>query len=273
MDEFMPSTKANNRPPRRIALTSGKGGVGKSQVAASLGAVLAGRGIRPLLVDADVGCGNLDVLLGVAPERDLRAVLDGVAIASIVATTGYGGGIDLLAAPSADREELGAGERQALLDAWTGLGAGYDAVLIDTGAGVSANPMAFAAAADVVAVVTSPEPPAIRDAYAAIKVLWQRHRVQRFELIVNAAEHEAAGRRAYGQLASVVARFLPVELGLLAVLPFDADVPRAVRSMRPVSVISPRSPWAVAIARLAARLFPESPVGRAETYLTIGDMR
>ena len=254
--EPVPETGAAR--PLTIAITSGKGGVGKSQLVTSLAIELCRASRRVLLVDADVGCGNLDVLLNVAPERDLRAVLRGEATPEQVLTQVQFGdfSLPLLPAPTATREgsELAAGEQLALVDAVDIVGIGYEVVLIDTGAGVSRNPMLFGAAADRVVVVTTPEPTAIRDAYAAIKVLHQAHGVHRVELVVNQAAGPRDGKRTYARLLSVVERFLPVEVGLLGVLPTDDRVVRSVRARQPASFAYPASDYAQAVRQLVPRV-------------------
>ena len=244
--------------PLTLAVTSGKGGVGKSQLVASLAVSLVRSGKRVLLVDADVGCGNLDVLLDVKPERDLRAVMRGDCAAqdALTEVTLDGLRLPLLPAPGADRNgsELGPAEQLAVVQAVDEVGVAFDVVIVDTGAGVSRNPMLFGAAADRLLIVTTPEPTAIRDAYAAIKVLHQAHGVGRVELIVNQAASDRDGRQVYGRLATVVSRFLPVELGFAGSLPFDERVPRSVRSRRPASILYPASPYARAVDSLVPRV-------------------
>ncbi len=244
--------------PLTIAVTSGKGGVGKSQLVASLAIELSRQNTRVLLVDADVGCGNLDVLLNVSPARDLRAVLRGEAEPEDVLTMAQVGefSLPLLPAPMATREgsDLAAGEQLAIVDAVDRVGAGYDVILIDTGAGVSRNPMLFGAAADRIIVLTTPEPTSIRDAYAAIKVLHQAHGVDRFELVVNQAAGIADGKRVYARLLAVVERFLPVHVGLLGVLPSDERVVRSVRARQPTSFAYPASSYAQAVRQLVPRV-------------------
>jgi flagellar biosynthesis protein FlhG len=251
--------------PLTVAVTSGKGGVGKSQLVASLAVVLVEEGIRTLLVDADVGCGNLDVLLGLRPPFDMRSVLSGERrAAEILCRAPFGHlCLDVLPAPAANRQgaELSPGEQLGLIDAVSDVGRDYDVVLVDTGAGVSRNPMLFGAAADRVIVVTTPEPTAIHDAYAAIKVLHQAHAISRFELVVNQAQGPQDGKQVYARLLAVIDEFLPVELGLLGVLPEDPRVPRAVRSREPVTFAYPTSTYAHAVRSLAHRLL-HSPAPR-----------
>lgn len=244
--------------PLTVAVTSGKGGVGKSQLVVSLAVSLARAGQKVLLVDGDVGCGNLDVLLDVQPEFDLRAVLSGEKTPEEVVVPARLGNLDLplLPAPMATRtgSELDAGEQLALVEAVGAAGRGVDVVLVDTGAGVSRNPMLLGAAADRVIVLTTPEPTALRDAYAAIKVLHQAHGVGRVEVVVNQAASTRDGKRVYGRLASVVSRFLPVEVGYLGQLPEDDRVARAVRARRPVAIEYPSSPYARAVDQLVPRV-------------------
>ncbi len=248
-----------------VAVTSGKGGVGKSQLVASLALVLVEEGLKTLLVDADVGCGNLDVLLGLRPAFDMRSVLRGERRASeIICHAPFGDlRLDVLPAPAANRQgsDLTPAEQLGLIDAVSDVGRGYSVVLVDTGAGVSRNPMLFGAAADRVLVVTTPEPTALQDAYAAIKVLHQAYHIDRFELVVNQAQGPQDGKRVYAQLLSVIDEFLHVEVGLLGILPEDPRVPRSVRAREPVTYAYPTSAYAHAVRLLARRLM-ESPVPR-----------
>jgi len=253
--------------PLTIAVTSGKGGVGKSQLVACLATSLVRAGKRVLLVDADVGCGNLDVLLDVQPKVDLRAVMRGDCAPQDAVTEAMFDGLSLplLPAPGANKSgsELDPSEQLAIIDAVDSVGAGYDVVLIDTGAGVSRNPMLFGAAADRLLVVTTPEPTAIRDAYAAIKVLHQSHGVGRVELVVNQSVSGRDGKQVYGRLSSVVSQFLDVELGLIGVLPFDERVPRSVRARRPASILYPASTYSRAVDQMVPRVLVPV-VGRSD---------
>lgn len=266
--------------PVTIAVTSGKGGVGKSQLVASLAVVLSQEGHRALLVDADVGCGNLDVLLGVRPQDDLRAVLRGRLRPEDVVTRARVGDadIDMLAAPSPDDRgsELEPHEQLAVIDAVAQVGHAYGYVLVDTGAGVSRNPMLFGAAADRILLLTTPDPTAIKDAYSAIKVLYKGHRIDRIDLVVNQVQGSRDARRVYGQLTSVVDRFLPVEVRLLGALPYDDRVVRAVRARQPVTHAYPGSAWSHAVRGLARRLLDDDePVrhGGQVRFFSVGGHR
>lgn len=255
------------RRPLTVAVTSGKGGVGKSQLIASLAVVLKQEGHRTLLVDADVGCGNLDVLFNFQPERDLRAVLSGECTAQEVLCTVPVGDVelDVLPAPAANRKgsELSPAELLSMVDAVREVGRDYSVILVDTGAGVSRNPMMFGAAADRIMVVANPEPTSLRDAYTAVKVLHDAHSINRFELVVNMAQSSKDGKRVYRQLVSVVEQFLPVEVGLLGVLPADDRVIRAVRARQPTTVAYPQSSYSHSVRVLMRRLLDQDANSQA----------
>ena len=251
-------------PPLTVAISSGKGGVGKSQLAASLAATLGRAKRRVLLVDADVGVGDLAILTGAVPKADLGEVLSGdvdpkEAVTPVpIADPGY---VDLLPAPSAGRRggELAPAEQLAMVDTVSRVGKGYDIVIVDTGAGVTANPMLFAAASDRILLVTTPEPTAIFDAYAAIKVLYTAHRVTTIELVVNAVTSRNDGKRTYRRLLSVVEAHLPVSLLYFDALEDDDRVRRSVHQRLPTSVAYPHSTYARSVRRLADRLVASAP--------------
>ncbi|MBJ96254.1 MAG: hypothetical protein CMP23_17470 [Rickettsiales bacterium] len=253
--------------PLTVAVTSGKGGVGKSQLIASLAVALKQEGHRTLLVDADIGCGNLDVLFNFRPERDLRAVLSGECSARDVLCTVPVGDVelDVLPAPAANRHgsELAPAELITMVDAVREVGRDYAVILVDTGAGVSRNPMMFGAAADRIMVVANPEPTSLRDAYTAVKVLHDAHGINRFELVVNMSQNPKDGKRVYRQLVSVVEQFLPVEVGLLGVLPADDRVMRAVRARQPTTVAYPQSAYSHSVRVLMRRLLEHNADSQA----------
>ncbi len=244
--------------PLTVAISSGKGGVGKSQIAACLASALGRDGRRVLLVDTDVGVGDLAILTGTAPRGDLGQVVRGTATARDVITpvSVSAGAVDLLAAPSAGRHggDLSPAEQLAVVEAVADAGAGYDVVVVDTGAGVTANPMLFAAASDRILLVTTPEPTAIFDAYAAIKVLYQAHRVSTVELLVNGVTSRNDGKRTYRRLLSVVEAHLPVNLVYFGALEDDDRVRRSVHQRVPTTIAYPHSAYARSVRRVADRL-------------------
>lgn len=238
-----------------IAITSGKGGVGKSNIAVNLAVRFAAAGKRVVLLDADLGLANADVLCNVglpwnlshvvARRKELKDVL-------VRAPGGFfliGGASGL--ARMADLTEL---DRQTLIHALGELEEQADVILIDTGAGISPNVLAFAKAADHVLVVTTPEPTAITDAYAMVKVLSRDGAERRLSLLVNQVCSPEEARAVQERIAKVAKQFLGVSVLEAGYVFADEQVSAAVRRRTPFLLASPRCPAAQCIAQLAMRL-------------------
>ena len=240
---------------RVIAVASGKGGVGKTNLTANLAVMLARRGLRVWVLDADLGLANLDVVYGVTPTRSLLDVLRGPQRLADVVIDGPAG-VRLLPAASgvAELTALTAAEQLAVLEEVDALEDALDVLLIDVAAGISSNVLYFAAAATETLVVVTPEPTAITDAYALVKVLATRWDRREFPVVVNMATSARDAEEAFGRLARVASQFLPVRLDYVGWVPWDDAVPRAVRTQAPVAVGAPGAPAARAIAALADRL-------------------
>jgi flagellar biosynthesis protein FlhG len=238
-----------------VAVASGKGGVGKTNLAANLAVALARQGRRVCVLDADLGLANLDVLLGLAPTRSLLHVLRGECRLSEVVVDGPAG-VRIVPAASGVEEltALGSTERLRLLEEIDTLGDSLDDLLIDTAAGISSNVLYFTAAAADVLVVITPEPTALTDAYALVKVLAARYGRQEFLVAVNMATGAADARAAFERLARVTERFLRVRLEYQGYVPHDDAVVRAVRRQLPVVLAAPQTPAALAITALAQQL-------------------
>jgi flagellar biosynthesis protein FlhG len=250
-------------PPRVIAVTSGKGGVGKSNVTANLALAFARRGERVCIFDADLGLANVDVLFGLSPHRSLLHVLRGECRLADVIIEGPGG-VKIVPAASGFSEltALGATERLGLLAEVDALDGAFDVLLVDTGAGISDNVLYFASAAAEALVVITPEPTAITDAYALIKVLATRHGRRDFLVLVNMAANATDAQAAFTRLARVAARFLRVRVEYAGYIPFDDAVSQAVCQQRPLLLTAPGTSASQAIGRLAQRLAarPVAPV-------------
>ena len=228
------------RGPRVIAVTSGKGGVGKTNVTANLALALARRGRRVLVLDADLGLGNVDVLRG---DRRLADILvEGP------------GGIRILPACSGLQEltALREDQRLALRDELDEAAGEADVLLIDTGAGISANVLFFAGLAGDILVVASPEPTAMADAYALMKVLSRREVGRRFRLLVNLAASPREGLEVHRRLGLVADRFLDIAIEYVGAVPADDHVRLAVARQKAVVDLFPKAPASVAFDRLAA---------------------
>ena len=257
-------------PLRVIAVTSGKGGVGKTNLSANLAVALALQGERVCVLDADLGLANLDVVLGLSPSRTLLHVLRGECTLAEVIVEGPAG-VRIVPAASgfAELTALGAAQQLRLLDEVDGLDGCFDVLLVDTAAGISRNVLYFAAAATETLVVITPEPTAITDAYALVKILATRHGRRDFLVLVNMAAGTADAETAFRRLARVAERFLRVRLEYLGYVPYDDAVPRAVRQQQPVVLGAPGTAASDALTRLAQTLRgrpPASPTGGVQFF-------
>ena len=249
------------RPPLRVvAVTSGKGGVGKTNIACNL-AVLAARGGRKvLLIDADLGLANADIVLGIAPHHHLGHLLDGsVPLDDILAEGPHG--LRIIAASTGVQEltQLQDGQKLRLVDALEEIEDRFDLVIIDCGAGIGDNVLFFAGAAQEALLVVSPEPTSLTDAYAAVKVLSQQGGVESFAVVVNPVPTEAHGRDVFSKLTRVTERFLQARVRFAGWLPRDENLQRALMAQRPVVELFPRSPSSRALGSLLDQLLDRAP--------------
>ncbi len=257
------ATALSSRPVARVvAITSGKGGVGKTNFSSNLAITLAARGQRVILVDADLGLANVHVVLGIMPRFHLEHVMQGEKTLKEVLYPGPGG-IHIIGGGSGLTElaNLDEARRSQFIQSLSELDSLADVVLLDTGAGLSHNVMSFLCAVDEVIVVTTPEPTAITDAYATIKVLSQENPRAQQRLVINMAQSEADAQAVAQRLQGIARRFLNRDLDCLGYLPHDAAVSRAVRAQQPFTLFQPNTPAARAIVQIAARLgYDEPPV-------------
>lgn len=243
-----------------VALVSGKGGVGKTNLAANLAVILARRGRKVLLVDADLGLANVDIVLGLTTRYTLFDVVSGVVELKDILVEGPGG-VWVLPASSGIYEMtcLDDQQRYAILDQIEALDDRFDTVLIDNAAGISQDVQFFAGAAGQVVVVTDREPTAITDAYATIKVLCQRRTNLKFHLLVNNADSDSDGMDVYRKLTTVTDRFLNASISLFGTVPKDENLNRAVMARRPLVDLFPRSPASTQLTMLAEKLLELPP--------------
>jgi flagellar biosynthesis protein FlhG len=235
---------------RRIAIISGKGGVGKTVITANLAAALASLGRRILVIDADLGLANLDILLGVDPPFTIHDVLRGVCSPD-EALMPTGLGFDLLPAGSglpdgAIFSSSFARHFEAILDS---LDSRYDDILFDAGAGVGDVVLYFANLADEILLVVTPEPTSMMDAYATIKILHQLYERRTFLLIVNQANPDSSkqiGEAVSKHLQNVISQFLgsqnPVRLELMGCIPQDPAIPQSIRQRQLLRETNPKAP-------------------------------
>ena len=249
------------RPPLRvIAVTSGKGGVGKTHVAANLAVLAARAGRRVLLVDADLGLANADLVLGVDPAAHVGHLLDGSASAEDVLARGPHG-LSILGAASGIQEltELDDHAKLRLVEALDTLDHRFDLVLVDCGAGIGDNVVFFAGAAQEALLVVTPEPTSLSDAYATVKVLSATAGVPRFGVVANQAA-DFQGRDVFRRLTQITSRFLAsAQVSYLGSIPRDESVPRALHCRRPLVDLFPRSPASRAFDALHQKILATAP--------------
>jgi flagellar biosynthesis protein FlhG len=241
--------------PRTIAFTSGKGGVGKSSLALNTGLALARRGRRVAILDGDLGLASLNVLLGLSPRYDLRHVVSGERrLVQVLLRGPHGVGIIPAGGGVAELANLGEAARERLLGQLDEVARTVDYLLIDTGAGISDAVLSLVLAADEAVVVTRPEPTALADAYALIKLVVACEPAYPFHLLVNMARDAGEARQIHDCLSGILMRFLSYRPGDAGHVVTDPEVGRAAVDQVPFVLRAPRSPAALAVERLAARL-------------------
>jgi len=240
---------------RVVAVASGKGGVGKTNIAANLAICLALSEKKVVLWDADLSLGNVDVLLGVESRYNISHILDGRKSIEEIVQVGPAG-VEMICGASgleklADLSEF---QRQRLLEILFRLQSESDFIVIDTAAGISRSVVGFCLSADHVLVATTPQATAMTDAYALIKVLAGNGHRGRISLVVNMAQSKAEGKRIYQQIAKVARRFLDVPVYDAGVLMADECLRAAVRMRKAVVLAYPKARISLSLASLAARL-------------------
>ena len=246
---------------RIIAVTSGKGGVGKTFVSANLAAALTRRGQRVLVLDADLGLANLDVVLNLHPKITLHDVFTGKATLEQAVIPAPGGFNVLLAGSGmVEYSRLTPEVRNQFLSVIQALTPHYDVVLLDTGAGISDVVLFSISLASEVLIVATPEPTSLTDAYAAIKVLAMQQKRQHVRMLINQAARPGDGRAITSQLQQVLDRFVstesgrPVRLIHMGDIPADPSVRDAVMRRQLLLLQTPGCPAALAIAQLANKI-------------------
>ena len=240
---------------RVLSLTSGKGGVGKTCVSVNLGYWLAKNGSRVLLLDADLGLANVDVVLGLRSEYTLEHVLSGEKSMSDIILEGPGG-MSILPAGSgvAELADLNDESKIQLFNELESLEMPFDYLLVDTGAGISRTVLYFNNAVQDIVLVATPEPTSITDAYALMKVMSEQRKGFRFRILANMVQNEAEGKNVYRRLSTVSDKYLDVSTSYLGHVVADPNVVNAVRKQTALSVAFPKSPAARCLRTLANRI-------------------
>ncbi|MGX2041271.1 MinD/ParA family protein [Methylocaldum sp. MU1018] len=259
---------AQPRPVRVLAVSSGKGGVGKTNVAVNLGVSLSELGRQVVLLDADLGLANVDVLLGLQPKYNLSHVLSGERSLDEILVEGPSG-LKIVPASSGIQRmsELTSAEQAAVIRAFGEMSQDIDVLLVDTAAGISGGVVNFARACQDIVLVVCDEPTSLTDAYAFIKLLNRDYGVYRFQILTNMVQDFQQGQALFGKLCRVTDRYLDVTLDFLGAVPRDEQLRRAVQRQTPVVVAYPQSKASRAFRALALKMDAAPISGQASGRL------
>lgn len=258
--------------PLVFSVTSGKGGVGKTNLSVNLAVSLAQQGKRVVLIDADLGLANVDVVLGLTPQKNLFHLFhDGASLRDILFPTPYGFAILPASSGMSEMLALNTGQKLELLEAVDSLEDQLDYLIVDTGAGINDNVLYFNLAAQERLVVLTPEPTSLTDAYALIKVLKLNHGVEHFKILVNLAPDAKSAKDMFSRLYQACDHFLSgVSLDFAGFVPRDPLVRKAVVQQKPFCIVNPGSPACLAVQQVARTIqtweVPESLDGNIKFF-------
>lgn len=249
--------RQQNRSPREtriVTITSGKGGVGKSNFTLNFALGLQSRGYESIIFDADIGLANIDVLMGVTPQYSLYNLMKKERNIWEIIQSGHNN-LRYVAGGSGFRDlmSLSEDDLNAFADQIEQLDGHVDYILFDTGAGLSKETVKFIQAADETIVVTTPEPTSITDAYAIIKMLHGMEEPVKFKLVINRVTDDREGKQTADKLALVAKRFLGADLPVLGYVPDDANVSKAVKRQIPFSVAYPHTAASRSVEEIVSR--------------------
>ncbi len=225
--------KEIKRKVRIIAVSSGKGGVGKSNLVVNLGVVFAGMGRQTVVLDGDLGLANINVLMGVIPKKTISNVLRGEkTLKEIIIETPSGLQIIAGASGLSDLADIGTKEKELIISQFDAFNP-YDIMIIDTGAGISRNVIDFILCADEVLVVTTPDPTAITDAYGLIKTIAMRNSDIEVKLVVNMVTSAVEGKMTANRIMTIADQFLDIKITNFGFIKADSHVDRSVKEQIP----------------------------------------
>lgn len=241
-----------------LAVTSGKGGVGKTALVANMAVVLSRMNKKVLIIDADLGLANIDVVFGLTPEFNLNHFFAGEKSLETILVDGPDN-IKILPAGSGVQQftHLNANQKIRFINELDALHGDYDVVLIDTEAGISENVTYFSVAAQDILIITSPEPTAITDAYALMKLLSSQYQEKHFNLIVNSVKDQDEALDVFRKLTIVSNRYLDISIDFLGGIPFDKRMHESIRKQRVMIDLYPTAKTSLAFKMLAETLTSE----------------
>lgn len=254
------SCSQHNNSPMVFAVTSGKGGVGKTNIVANLAVTYQRMKKRVLIFDADLGLANIDIIFGINPEYTIEEVIKGEKELSQVIVNGPEG-VSIIPASSGIQElsHLTEGHKINLLNEFDLLNNMFDVLLIDTGAGISSNVIYFNLAAQERIVVVTPEPTSITDAYALIKVMFKKHGIKNFILLMNMVKNEKEAVSVYRHISKVIEKFLgSISTDYAGYIPYDKHLHESVNRREPVTCCFPRSSSSQSFKKLAEYLLKQT---------------
>lgn len=255
-----------------IAVSGGKGGVGKTNVSLNTAIALAQSGKRVLVLDADLGLANVDVMLGLRVQRNISHVLSGECELDDIIIEGPSG-VKIIPATSGTQTmvDLTPSEHAGLIRAFSDMQTQFDVLIVDTAAGISDMVLSFARAAQDVMLVVCDEPTSITDCYALMKLLSRDHDVFKFKVVANMVRSPKEGQQLFAKLTKVTDRFLDVALDLVAVIPFDENIRKSVRKQKVIVEAFPDSPASIAFKKLADNIskwpVPNHASGHLEFFI------
>jgi len=261
-------------PVKTIAIASGKGGVGKTNITVNLAIGLSKLQKKVLIIDADLGLSNIDVILNIATKYNIRHLFSGEKSLKDLMVEGPHG-IKILPATSGIQEltSLSEFQRLRLIEEFDSYEGDVDIILIDTPSGISTNVTFFCTAAQEIIIVTSPEPTAITDAYAVIKVLSTMYHEKDFKIIINSAKNQNEAKEIFGRLSIVTGRFLNISLDYFGYVPYDGSFTKAVRAQKPFIDIYPNSDASRNLMEIAARLSTDNDANvKGSLQFFLGDL-
>jgi flagellar biosynthesis protein FlhG len=266
------SLRKSLKPIKVIAVTGGKGGVGKSNISVNLAIALCKLGKKVMLLDADLGLANVDIMLGLHSKKNLADVLSGDCELKDIILEGPSG-LQIIPASSGNKSmsELSVMEHAGIIQAFSEIGQDIDILIIDTAAGITDMVINFIQAAQDVLAVVCDEPTSITDVYALMKVLNKQHKLSRFNVLANMVQTSKQGREMFATLSAVCDRFLDVTLNYMGSIPFDDHVRMAVKKQKALIDLYPRAPSAIAIKSLAKKVeqwpMPNTASGNIEFFM------
>ena len=249
------SSKMKSSSLRVLAVSSGKGGVGKTNIVANLAYAFSKHNKKVLVVDADLGLNNIDILLGLAPKFNIDHVLSGEKNIADIIIEGPAS-MQLLPAGDGLQEltQLDGEKKVMLMEELDRVSNGYDFLIFDTGAGISTNVTYFCSAAHEILLVATTEPTSLTDVYALIKILHTKHAQNNFRMIINSVSSEREAQLIFKNLMAVTDRFLPnVSVEYLGYIMSDLNVPKAVRQQKAFMELYPNSKSSQCVNQLAQK--------------------